>query len=136
MIGGWIDRDVMNNTAWTYRHFLLRHLQLTEEQFTAELNYIFDKVRLEPDNEAAWNYLRGWFPSIQLKNFPCKSPAEVKSYSTYPIILERVLTLVKEQPKLLQPYITIVHIYSETQTEQPKEGHAHPKEICELLAQR
>jgi hypothetical protein len=62
----------MNNTAWTYRFFLLKHLQLSEEQFQAEVDYIFRKIQLSLDNEASWNYLRGWFPSIQLKRIPCK----------------------------------------------------------------
>lgn len=28
-----------------------------------------DKIMLNIDNEAAWNYLRGWFPSIRLNPY-------------------------------------------------------------------
>ena len=27
-------------------------------------------------NEAAWNYLRGWFPSIKLQGFPSRKSVE------------------------------------------------------------
>lgn len=85
-IGKWIALDVMNNTAWTYRFFLNTSTTMSEEEFAKELEYIIEKIKISHDNEAAWAYLRGWFPSIKLKNIPCQSQHPVKNYKDYPQI--------------------------------------------------
>ncbi|CAD8136219.1 unnamed protein product [Paramecium octaurelia] len=61
----YLDEDIGNNSAWNYRYFLLSKMPL---DFNAELEYIKNAIRLKQDNEAAWNYLRGWFKMFKFKN--------------------------------------------------------------------
>ena len=35
--------------------------------FNTELEYIKNAIRIKEDNEASWNYLRGWFKMFQFK---------------------------------------------------------------------
>lgn len=74
-IEGMIDRDVRNNSAWSHRFFLVfsdpAHtttpaLGATEHDpkvpqaiVDREVEYVKGKIRLAPQNQSGWNYLRG-----------------------------------------------------------------------------
>lgn len=53
--------DVWNNSAWNHRYFVLsktgRFAQQEHQQ--AELEYVLARIKLSPNNESAWNYIRG-----------------------------------------------------------------------------
>ena len=61
-----LDLDVENNSAWSYRYFLLNKQPEstagTVAHVLSEIEYLFDK-RLPKSwsNEAAWVYLRGLY---------------------------------------------------------------------------
>ncbi|CAD8054377.1 unnamed protein product [Paramecium sonneborni] len=61
----YLDEDIGNNSAWNYRYFLLTKMQF---DFNTELEYIKNAIRIKEDNEASWNYLRGWFRMFKFKN--------------------------------------------------------------------
>lgn len=74
-----------------------------------------EKIKLSHDNEASWAYLRGWFPSIKLRTIPCQGQIALKSYKDFPQILEMCVGLAEFNKKLVQPYVTLAHIYSQDQ---------------------
>jgi protein farnesyltransferase/geranylgeranyltransferase type-1 subunit alpha len=60
-----IDRDVRNNSAWNQRFVVTfsENDQVTNEALKrtvdSELAFVSRKIEIAPDNESAWNYLRG-----------------------------------------------------------------------------
>ncbi|WQF79550.1 hypothetical protein CDEST_04564 [Colletotrichum destructivum] len=70
----WIEEDVRNNSAWSHRFFHVFNNPATStdgshatehdpkvpaEIIDREVKYAEEKTLLEPQNQAAWNYLRG-----------------------------------------------------------------------------
>ncbi|KAK1673490.1 prenyltransferase alpha subunit [Colletotrichum godetiae] len=70
----WIEEDVRNNSAWSHRFFLVfsdpakstegSHATEHDPKVPAdvvdrEIRYVEEKTLLAPQNQAAWNYLRG-----------------------------------------------------------------------------
>jgi protein farnesyltransferase/geranylgeranyltransferase type-1 subunit alpha len=60
-----INRDVRNNSAWNQRFVVTfsENDQVTNEALKrtvdSELAFVSRKIEIAPDNESAWNYLRG-----------------------------------------------------------------------------
>ncbi|KAL2125914.1 hypothetical protein VTI74DRAFT_2269 [Chaetomium olivicolor] len=69
-----IDDDVRNNSAWSHRFFLVfsnpahstsgaaateRDPRVPDAIIDREVEYAQDKIRLAPQNQSGWNYLRG-----------------------------------------------------------------------------
>jgi protein farnesyltransferase/geranylgeranyltransferase type-1 subunit alpha len=60
-----LERDVRNNSAWNHRWYVVFGRPDGEQVFgdkdvvTRELQYTKKKVRLAPQNESPWNYIRG-----------------------------------------------------------------------------
>eukprot|EP00898_Chlorokybus_atmophyticus_P003630 jgi/Chlat1/4268/Chrsp29S04374 len=53
---------VRNNSAWNHRHFVITNGPVERRMHAvrdAELAYAADCIRQAPNNESAWNYLRG-----------------------------------------------------------------------------
>ena len=50
-----IQRDVRNNSAWSYRRQVVA---TRDDLMQAEIDFTFDMIRLSPGNESAWIYLR------------------------------------------------------------------------------
>lgn len=90
-----IEEDTFNNSAWTYRWFLVGKEAEGEgeegRKGTAcrEVAFTLANIRKEKANRASWNYLRGLFPSISLKDIPSKNSQRtplIASYSGFPEI--------------------------------------------------
>jgi len=68
-VDGMIISDVRNNSAWNHRYTILtrgpENLRIgggsadEKRRLTEELRYTLSKLSLAPNNESAWNYLRG-----------------------------------------------------------------------------
>lgn len=59
-----LDKDVRNNSAWSFRYFLysLDPEVLTDQgAFEAEREFVKAKIALAPQNESPWNYLVGLY---------------------------------------------------------------------------
>jgi len=56
-----LRRDVRNNSAWNHRWFLVfgREQEVSETVWDREYEYAKDAIRVAPQNESPWNYLRG-----------------------------------------------------------------------------
>ncbi|KIJ25487.1 hypothetical protein M422DRAFT_273526 [Sphaerobolus stellatus SS14] len=61
-----LEADVRNNSAWHHRFFVVWDNGVRagdenrEEVLRRELAYVKDKIALAPNNDSAWNYLRGF----------------------------------------------------------------------------
>lgn len=54
-----ITEDIRNNSAWNQRFFVLRNFGFTSDILQRELQYTTTRIKLVPNNESAWNFLRG-----------------------------------------------------------------------------
>lgn len=68
-----IAQDVRNNSAWNYRFFLnstdsVRATALrasSSPEFQQELEFVKSHINIAPQNESAWNYLRGLYATFR-----------------------------------------------------------------------
>lgn len=69
-----MKKDVLNNSVWAYREFIVRRLIEREIEkgklLEKELVECIGMININANNIAAWNYLRGWLPSIRLSDIP------------------------------------------------------------------
>ena len=73
-----IEKDVNNNSAWSHLHYLIQSsiklgLADRKETIGKYINFALEKIGKNRANKAAWNFLRGLFPSIQLKKLSSKN---------------------------------------------------------------
>ena len=61
----YIERDIFNNSPWTYRGHCFAHLKVKD--LKGEIGFVLEQIEKQIDNEASWNYLRGLFPSHKLR---------------------------------------------------------------------
>lgn len=55
--------DIRNNSAWNQRYFIITHTtQFTDEVIAKEIKYLIGVIKEVPNNESAWNYLKGILP--------------------------------------------------------------------------
>ncbi|CAF0829214.1 unnamed protein product [Adineta ricciae] len=55
-----LQEDVRNNSAWNQRYFVISHTTgFKDDIIERELDFVFKRIEFNPDNESAWNYLRG-----------------------------------------------------------------------------
>lgn len=55
-----LGEDIRNNSAWNQRYFVIAHTTgFRDEIVERELDYVEKRIEGYPDNESAWNYLRG-----------------------------------------------------------------------------
>lgn len=70
----YIDNDVQNNSAWSYRFFLYNRGELRMlsdgKLIDEEIAYVQKRLESEPKNEAAWNYLNGYSTVTKLLQLP------------------------------------------------------------------
>ncbi|XP_038071246.1 protein farnesyltransferase/geranylgeranyltransferase type-1 subunit alpha-like [Patiria miniata] len=72
---GFVDRlleeDLRNNSAWNQRFFIISNTGgFTEEILAREVKYTQDMISKAPNNESAWNYLRGVLADTSMNDFP------------------------------------------------------------------
>ncbi|KAF8591333.1 protein prenylyltransferase [Ramaria rubella] len=102
-----LSNDVRNNSAWHHRFFVVwmngvrKGDENREEALRRELNFVKSKISLAPNNDSAWNYLRGLlnhthtsFSSLRDFVIPYTTPHAI---STQP---ELVLDLENPPPSL------------------------------------
>jgi protein farnesyltransferase/geranylgeranyltransferase type-1 subunit alpha len=63
-----IDNDIRNNSAWNHRYYIFYETKksLDSDAIQEEVNFCLQKIRLAPNNESAWNYLRGILQEVGL----------------------------------------------------------------------
>lgn len=63
-----LEEDVRNNSAWNHRYFVLERTNRLEILKDSEIDFCLRKIRIAPDNESAWSYLRGILKSGHLSS--------------------------------------------------------------------
>ncbi|ELT98920.1 hypothetical protein CAPTEDRAFT_104214, partial [Capitella teleta] len=55
-----LEEDIRNNSAWNQRYYVIsKTSKFTDEVIAREVSYTKEKINNVPNNESAWNYLRG-----------------------------------------------------------------------------
>jgi protein farnesyltransferase/geranylgeranyltransferase type-1 subunit alpha len=90
-----IKKDAYNNSAWSHLYFALEGtLKYEDESSRKELvevyiDFTLQNLKAHKGNKASWNFLRGLFPSIKLKNIPAQNSFKkslATSFEEYPQI--------------------------------------------------
>lgn len=59
-LDGLLQLDIRNNSAWNQRWFVVQNSEAgNRDVLNREIEFSFGQIALAPDNESAWNYLRG-----------------------------------------------------------------------------
>jgi len=116
-----LDDDCRNNSAWNFKFFVFTytHDKIDQKLISKEIEFCFSYIDNIPKNESPYNFIRGFFTDVKLKN-------EVK-YEDYPILKEKLLKLVEEDDTNSYAYSLLLDIY---QAEKNKDKY---KETCEKL---
>ena len=65
-----IDDDIRNNSAWNHRYYVIRNTTgFVESVLISEVNFVTNKIKLAPNNESAWNYLKGILAKAGLNSY-------------------------------------------------------------------
>ncbi|XP_074641472.1 protein farnesyltransferase/geranylgeranyltransferase type-1 subunit alpha-like [Tubulanus polymorphus] len=63
--------DVRNNSAWNQRYFVISNTTgFTDEVIEREFEYAKEKIKRAPNNESAWNYLKGILMNKKISRYP------------------------------------------------------------------
>jgi protein farnesyltransferase/geranylgeranyltransferase type-1 subunit alpha len=60
--------DLRNNSAWNHRYFVLEKAKRLRTSLETEIDFCLSKIKLAPDNESVWNYLRGILDDSKLSD--------------------------------------------------------------------
>lgn len=64
-----IEDDIRNNSAWNHRYYVIENTTgFIGEALESEIKFTCHRIRLTPNNESSWNYLRGILSSIGLNS--------------------------------------------------------------------
>lgn len=87
--------DIKNNSVWNFRFFLVEYTKLKKNSnnndikdiINSEIEYAIDKIKLCPNNESAYSYLRGFlnkyhfnyadFPNIKISLLELNNNTEI-----------------------------------------------------------
>ncbi|RUS80821.1 hypothetical protein EGW08_011442, partial [Elysia chlorotica] len=79
-----LKEDFRNNSAWNQRHFIINNTTgFTPEVVSKEMKFTQDYIRKAPNNESAWNYLKGVLSERKLSEFPSLMDFCVELYSKH-----------------------------------------------------
>lgn len=63
--------DLRNNSAWNQRYFVINNTTgFTDDVVDREVSYTQDFIKKAPNNESAWNYLKGVLLDRELSTYP------------------------------------------------------------------
>ncbi|KAL3863853.1 hypothetical protein ACJMK2_005580 [Sinanodonta woodiana] len=81
--------DLRNNSAWNQRFFVINSTtHFTDEVVAREIRFTLDYIKKAPNNESAWNYLKGVLMEKNLSQYPdifdfCKQLYEDRYHSPF-----------------------------------------------------
>ncbi|GFR87323.1 protein farnesyltransferase/ geranylgeranyltransferase type-1 subunit alpha [Elysia marginata] len=79
-----LKEDFRNNSAWNQRHFIINNTTgFTPEVVAKEMKFTQDYIRKAPNNESAWNYLKGVLSEKKLCEFPSLMEFCLELYSKH-----------------------------------------------------
>jgi len=110
-----LRQDVRNNSAWNQRYFVITNTtDMSLEVCKKESLWTIERVKEAPNNESAWNYLRGIMKGYKFTDFP------------------EVVALCEECPNKWPACAFGQSLLVDVLTSQNKLAEA--KEVCERLA--
>ncbi|XP_031574701.1 protein farnesyltransferase/geranylgeranyltransferase type-1 subunit alpha-like [Actinia tenebrosa] len=117
-----LTEDLRNNSAWNQRYFVLSHLGFTDEVIQQEVKFTMELIEKVPNNESAWNYLKGVLRKQGLSNYPGLKDT-----------LDEMYTRGIDSPYLMA---TLIDIYEEELENKKAEPRTLDKavELCQKLS--
>ncbi|KAF2071917.1 hypothetical protein CYY_006774 [Polysphondylium violaceum] len=68
-----LSLDHRNNSAWNHRYFVLSNtlsFPFGKDIIDREIEYSLRSIKLSPNNESPWSYLRGLFKNQKISDYP------------------------------------------------------------------
>ena len=84
-----IKKDPYNNSAWNHLFFVVELIALKKEGeernkfLNRFINIALENIQEHKGNRAIWNFLRGFFPSIKLKQFSSQNSEKTTLIPSY-----------------------------------------------------
>ena len=126
-----IQDDIKNNSAWNQRYFVIAHTTgFIDDIVERELDYVEKRIRSNPDNESAWNYLRG------IARFRLTNANDQRVWKFCQNLYETCFEkddLNKQQWRFLLGYMTELLIVDDREDKQ-EENKKTINKLCEILA--
>ena len=68
-IDSMLKNDIKNNSVWNYRFFLIQYVNknLNKDKIIEEIKYALEKIKLNPNNECPYCYIRGFITKFGYK---------------------------------------------------------------------
>ena len=125
-----LSEDIRNNSAWNQRYFVIAHTTgFKDEIIERELDYVEKCIESYPNNESAWNYLRG---IVRLRSTNDEDQRSWKfCQKLYEEHFENEI-LHRQQWRFLLAYMVELLI-DDDREEQREENKRRIQELCEKL---
>eukprot|EP00164_Ancoracysta_twista_P004221 GFYU01005681.1.p1 GENE.GFYU01005681.1~~GFYU01005681.1.p1 ORF type:complete len:302 (-),score=67.20 GFYU01005681.1:27-932(-) len=110
-----LEHDVRNNSAWNHRFLVIKNTNgLTHDGIQKELEYAFSKIDKAPNNESAWNYMRGLLRGQKVSDFS--------------VVREKCMQVYENNPECSHVVAMLIDVYSQVE-EKDKAA-----ELCDVMA--
>ena len=121
-----LNEDVRNNSAWSYRFFLLSHQRRTAEAdvIRAELSSTFRRLSAAPHNESPWNFLVG------LSSEPGCGLAELQA------VEQRTAELLQRHPQCHFALSALVDVWEHPLLKGDEQRRRQAQAVCAQLAEQ
>eukprot|EP00043_Microstomoeca_roanoka_P025117 m.7617 g.7617 ORF g.7617 m.7617 type:complete len:312 (-) comp5259_c0_seq1:153-1088(-) len=120
-----LEEDVFNNSAWNHRYFVIdKTTGFTSDVLEREYTYTLDKIKLAPNNESSFSYLKGLIRQSGQHYHEIKRPIAV---------CETLAQEADPSPYVLA-FLVLVHSSAAKATQGEQRQHvAAGTKICEQL---
>lgn len=115
-----LTEDLRNNSAWNQRYFVISETTgFTEDIVQREVKLTVDLIKKVPNNESAWNYLKGVLLQTGLSKYPGLKSTLLEMYSNgidSPYLMSTLIDIYEEElesgfadPNCLEQALELCH---------------------------
>ncbi|KAM7442859.1 hypothetical protein ABFA07_008317 [Porites harrisoni] len=98
-----LTEDLRNNSAWNQRYFVISQTTgFTEDVVDREVKLTMDLIKRVPNNESAWNFLKGVLSKTGLSKYPGLKSTLLEMYSSgidFPYLMSALIDIYEEELK-------------------------------------
>ncbi|CAH3046789.1 unnamed protein product, partial [Porites evermanni] len=98
-----LTEDLRNNSAWNQRYFVISQTTgFTEDVVDREVKLTMDLIKRVPNNESAWNFLKGVLSKTGLSKYPGLKSTLLEMFSSgidSPYLMSALIDIYEEELK-------------------------------------